>query len=174
MPTLLLLLLSLSLLLLLLLSLSLSSLLLLLLLFYHDILIYVNLRMNNNKIVCEFNFISQNPRLRIFLIVCMYLCIYLCYASWLNEKRYRPEIWYTYYHRPSLKTSFLFFRKKWPWVLTSKNCSVTRIFRISHWLPFFSLNEICLLAELILCMHVFYRCKLLNFYLLLMLDLVLN
>ena len=50
-----------------------------------------------------FNFF-HNPReassrSRIFLIslvyVCIYLCIYVCHISWPNEKRFRPEIWYT-------------------------------------------------------------------------------
>ena len=61
----------------------------------------------------------QNPceassRSRIFLFslvyVCMYEFIYLCHASWINEKRYRPEIWYTRFPRPH----FLFFRKSDP------------------------------------------------------------
>ena len=82
----------------------------------------------------------------------MCVCVYLCHASWPNEKRYRPEIWHTYSHWPYLKTSFskkipvtavslekmpchadfpqissiaLFFvvSKKWPWgPLASKNC----------------------------------------------------
>ena len=64
----------------------------------------------------------QNPReassrSRIFLnslvyvCVCMYLLIYVCHVSWPNEKRYRPEIWYTYSHRPYLKIFFCFFEK---------------------------------------------------------------
>ena len=68
-------------------------------------------------------FSFQNPReassqTRIILIslvyVCMYVfiygCIYVCDASWPNEKRYRPEIWHTYSYWPYLKTGFLFFR----------------------------------------------------------------
>ena len=43
-----------------------------------------------------------------------YLFMYLCHVSWPNEKRYRPEIWYTRSHRPYLKTGFLFFRKNDP------------------------------------------------------------
>ena len=51
----------------------------------------------------------QNPRevssrSRIFIISLVYvgICIfiYLCHVSWLNEKRYRPEIWHTHTHRP--------------------------------------------------------------------------
>ena len=30
----------------------------------------------------------------------------VCHASWPNEKRYRPEIWYTHSPRPNLKTAF--------------------------------------------------------------------
>ena len=65
----------------------------------------------------------QNPRetssrSRIFLIslayVCMYLFMYLSHASWPNEKRYRPEIWYKYSHGRYLETGFLFFRKNDP------------------------------------------------------------
>ena len=37
--------------------------------------------------------------------------MYLCHASWPNEKRYRPEIWYTYSHNPYLKSGFCFFEK---------------------------------------------------------------
>ena len=56
---------------------------------------------------------------RIFINSLVYVCIcvyvYMCHASWPNEKRYRPEIWYTYSHRPYLKTGFktgfLFFRR---------------------------------------------------------------
>ena len=91
----------------------------------------------------------QNPsaassQSRIFLIslvyVCInvfiYLCIYLCHASWPDEKRYRPEIWYTYCHRPYLKTYFMFFSKKGSLgPLTLKNCRVTWIFRISPRFP---------------------------------------
>ena len=68
-----------------------------------------------------FKFFFQNPReassrSTIFLFslvyVCMYVFIYLCHASWGNEKRHRPEIWYARSPRPYLKISFLFFSKK--------------------------------------------------------------
>ena len=49
----------------------------------------------------------------LFIYVCVF--IYLCHVSWPNDKRFRPEIWYTYSHRLYLKTGFLFFRKKSPW-----------------------------------------------------------
>ena len=70
---------------------------------------------------------------------CICLFIYLYYASWPNEKRYRPEIWHTYSHWPYLKTGFFFvFSIKSPWrSLASKNWRVTWIFRISPWLPCF-------------------------------------
>ena len=71
-----------------------------------------------------------------FTCICVYLFVYLCHVSWPNEKRYRPEMLYTYSHRPYLKKRFLFFRKKWPWgPLASKNCHVTWIFRISPQMP---------------------------------------
>ena len=78
----------------------------------------------------------QNPREassrpRIFLNSLEYLFVYLCHASWPNEKRYRPEIWYSYSHWSYLKTGFLFFSKKSPWLqLALKSCRVTWIFRI--------------------------------------------
>ena len=38
--------------------------------------------------------------------------MYWCHASWPNEKRYRPEICYTYSHWPYLKKKvFCFFEK---------------------------------------------------------------
>ena len=40
------------------------------------------------------------------MCVFIYLGIYVCHASWPNEKRYRPEIWYTHSPRPNLKTAF--------------------------------------------------------------------
>ena len=43
--------------------------------------------------------------------ICVSLFIYLCQASWANEKQYRPEIWHTYSHWPYLKTRFSFFRQ---------------------------------------------------------------
>ena len=45
--------------------------------------------------------------------VCIYFFTYLfrCHASWTNEQRYRPEIWYTHSPRSYLKITFLFFRK---------------------------------------------------------------
>ena len=95
---------------------------------------------------CFFSFspFYQNPceassRSRIFLfsLVNMWLCLSVCTAPFGHkEKRYRPEIWYTYSHWPYLKMFFLFFRKKWLWgPLASKNCRVTWIFRISPRLP---------------------------------------
>ena len=53
----------------------------------------------------------------LYLLDCVHLCkfiylfIYLCQASWANEKQYRPEIWHTYSHWPYLKTRFSFFRQ---------------------------------------------------------------
>ena len=85
----------------------------------------------------------QNPREassrpRIFLNSLEYLFVYLCHASWPNEKRYRPEIWYSYSHWSYLKTGFLFFSKKSPWLqLALKSCRVTWIFRIPPRLPCF-------------------------------------
>ena len=38
--------------------------------------------------------------------LCVYVSFYVCHASWPNEKRYRPEIWYTHSPRPNLKTAF--------------------------------------------------------------------
>ena len=46
--------------------------------------------------------------------------VYVCYAFWPREKRYRLEIWYGHSPRSYLKTSFfLFFQKsdsegRWP------------------------------------------------------------
>ena len=37
--------------------------------------------------------------------------MYLCHTSWPNQKRYRPEICYTYSYTPYLKTGFGFFEK---------------------------------------------------------------
>ena len=72
-----------------------------------------------------------------FTCICVYLFIYLRHASWPNEKRYRLEIWYTYSHRPYLKTGFFCFSIKSPWwLLASKHCRATGIFRISPRLPF--------------------------------------
>ena len=91
----------------------------------------------------------QNPREassrpRIFLnsleYLFVYLFVYLCHASWPNEKRYRPEIWYSYSHWSYLKTGFLFFSKKSPWLqLALKSCRVTWIFCIPPRLPCFHL-----------------------------------
>ena len=47
-----------------------------------------------------------------FTCICVYSFKYLCHASWPNEKRYRPQIWYTYSHRPYLKTCFFVFFEK--------------------------------------------------------------
>ena len=68
------------------------------------------------SLVCVY----RNPRLAgsqsiIFLIslvyaciyVFIYLCMYLCHVSWPNEKRYRPEIWYTYSNTHHLNTHYL-------------------------------------------------------------------
>ena len=67
-----------------------------------------------------------------FTCIFVYLFVYVCHVSWPNEKRYRPEIWYTYSHWPYIKTGFLFFSIKSPWrPLASKNCRVTWIFLIS-------------------------------------------
>ena len=52
-----------------------------------------------------------------------------------NEKRYRPEIWYTYSYRPYLKTGFCFFEKMTLVPQTSKNCRVTWIIHTSPRLP---------------------------------------
>ena len=61
------------------------------------------------------DFHNENPRdassrSRIFLFslvyVCMYLFIYVCHASWPNEKQYRPEIRYTHSPRICLNTFF--------------------------------------------------------------------
>ena len=53
---------------------------------------------------------EANSRSRILLIslvyVCIYLFVYVCHASWSNEKRYRLEIWYIYSQGPYLKTGF--------------------------------------------------------------------
>ena len=63
---------------------------------------------------------NQNPReasirSRIFLMSLLYVGISLFVSRLLaKRKRYRPEIWYTYSHRPYLKTGFLFFRKNDP------------------------------------------------------------
>ena len=71
-----------------------------------------------------------------FPCICVYLFICLCHVSWPIEKRYKPEIWYTYSHRPYLKTCFSDFSKKWPWgPLASKNCRVT-------WFPAYPLVHI--------------------------------
>ena len=58
----------------------------------------------------------------------MCVCMYLLHASWPNEKRYRPEIWYTRSPRPHLKNGFFVFSKKWL-------CRVTWIFCVSSWSP---------------------------------------
>ena len=44
---------------------------------------------------------------------CFCLSVSLYGTSWPNEKRYRPEIWYTHSPRPYLKTGFLFFQKRY-------------------------------------------------------------
>ena len=81
---------------------------------------------------------------RICVCLCIYVFIYLCHFSWPDEKRYTPDIWHTYSRWTYLKTVFfLFFWIKSPWrPLSSKNCRVTWIFRISPRLP--SLYYICL------------------------------
>ena len=57
------------------------------------------------------NTISKSRMFLISLVyVCIYLFMYVCHASWPNEKRYRLEIWYTHSPRPYLKTAFF----KWP------------------------------------------------------------
>ena len=48
----------------------------------------------------------------IFTCICGYVFICLCHASWPNEIRYRPEIWFTRSPRPHLKTCCLFFSEK--------------------------------------------------------------
>ena len=69
----------------------------------------------------------------------MYLYIYVCHASWPNEKRYRPVIRYKSSHRP--ENGFFVFSKKSPWrQLASKNCRVRWILRISPRLPYSYLN----------------------------------
>ena len=75
------------------------------------------------------------------------------HASWPNEKRYGPEIWYTHSTLPYLKTVFsFFFSKKWRWgPVSSKNCGVKCHFpHISPRLPcfiffffFWSLTNLC-------------------------------
>ena len=62
-------------------------------------------------------------------------CMYLYHAFWPNEKRYRPEIWYTSSPGTHLKTGFLFFRKSDPRAASLKNRSVTWIYRISPRIP---------------------------------------
>ena len=99
--------------------------------------------------------ICQNPReassrSRIFLISLIYVCIYvlhLCISVTppANEKRYRPEIWYTYSYRPYLKTGFLivFFEKMTPRATSLEKlpCHVG-IFRISPRLPRFRIYSL--------------------------------
>ena len=68
------------------------------------------------------------------LIIC--LCIYVCHATWPNQIRYRPQIWYTYSHRPYLKMVFFCFCEKMTLRAASlENCRVTWIFCISPQLP---------------------------------------
>ena len=47
--------------------------------------------------------------LLVYMLVCRY--VELCQSFWPNERRYRPEIRYTYSHRPYLKTVLCFFEK---------------------------------------------------------------
>ena len=80
-----------------------------------------NLPTYTRPILTEGSPIYQNPRQasslsRIFLFSLVYVFIHvfihLCHASRPNEKRYRPEIGYTYSHRPYLKHGlFVFFEK---------------------------------------------------------------
>ena len=60
--------------------------------------------------------------------VIVYLCIYLCHASWQNKKRYRPKIWYTRSSRPHLNKGFLFFRKSNPEGRQPRKTAVSRRF----------------------------------------------
>ena len=60
-----------------------------------------NIRQNKKLDFVPSPFCCQNPRearsrSRIFLISLVYVCICVCvfHASWPNEKRHRPEIWY--------------------------------------------------------------------------------
>ena len=46
----------------------------------------------------------------VYLTVCVFN--FLCHASWPNQKRYRPEIWYTFSPRPYLKMGIFVFSKK--------------------------------------------------------------
>ena len=58
----------------------------------------------------------------------MCVFMYLCHASWPNEKRYRAEIRYIYSHRPYLKTIFCFFRKNDPQGRQPRKIAVSRGF----------------------------------------------
>ena len=90
----------------------------------------------------------------ICVYVCIYLFIYVCHGSWPDERLYRPEIWYTYSHRPYLKTGFLFFFEKiMLGALASKNCRFLGIFRISPRLPYFSFNEMLLILLFMLMVN---------------------
>ena len=52
---------------------------------------------------------GEQPVGDILHFTCTIVFVCLCHASWPNEKRYRPKIWYTCSPRPHLKTVFLFF-----------------------------------------------------------------
>ena len=60
----------------------------------------------------------------IFICACMSVCVYvrIFHESWLNEKLYRPEIWYTRSPRPHLKMSFSFF-----WKVTLRVASLEKL-----------------------------------------------
>ena len=75
----------------------------------------------------------------IFTYTCVGLWVFGLYGtSWPNEKRYRPEIWFTHSPKPYLKTFFFF--EKVPWgSLASKKVPCQFDFRISHLLSCFSL-----------------------------------
>ena len=58
---------------------------------------------------------NQNPREAgreySYFHLYMCVCIHVCHASWPNDDRYRPDIWYTHSPGPHLKTGFCFFEK---------------------------------------------------------------
>ena len=75
----------------------------------------------------------------LYVFLRLYLFIYVCHASWPNEKRYRPEIWYTHFPRPYLKMAFFVYSRRWPRGPLGRKTAVSRGFSgyLLEWLVLF-------------------------------------
>ena len=86
------------------------------LIIYNSCLRSISFLITKDFITSTQKYKNQNPRQCVFFnsLVYMWVCgfVGLYETSWPNEKRCRPEIWYTHSPKPYLKTGFLFFTKK--------------------------------------------------------------